>query len=133
MQPAENFIIPWHENLHGHSDSFLDTILEETVTFHSPVVFRPIEGKDLTRAYLIAAGNSFNLNEFKYTNELHVGTNSILEFETKIDEIFVNGVDMIEWNDQGKIKSFKVMIRPYQAVEKVKEKMQEALEALKNV
>ena len=57
----------------------------------------------------------------------------ILEFETKIDEIFVNGVDMIEWNDQGKIISFKVMIRPYQAVEKVKEKMQEALEALKNV
>ena len=44
MQPAENFIIPWHENLHGHSDSFLDTILDEAVTFHSPVVFRPIEG-----------------------------------------------------------------------------------------
>ena len=64
---------------------------------------------------------------------MHVGTNSILEFETKIDEIFVNGVDMIEWNDQGKIISFKVMIRPYQAVEKVKEKMQEALEALKYV
>ena len=56
----------------------------------------------------------------------------ILEFETKIDEIFVNGVDMIEWNDQGQIITFKVMIRPYQAVEKVKEKMQEALEALKN-
>ena len=63
---------------------------------------------------------------------MHVGTNSILEFETKIDEIFVNGVDMIEWNDQGQIITFKVMIRPYQAVEKVKEKMQEALEALKN-
>ena len=39
---------------------------------------------------------------------------------------------MIEWNDQGQIITFKVMIRPYQAVEKVKEKMQEALEALKN-
>ena len=65
MQPAENFIIPWHENLHSHSASFLDTILEEAVTFHSPVVFRPIEGKDLTKAYLIAAGNSFNLNDFK--------------------------------------------------------------------
>ena len=48
MQPAENFIIPWHENLHGHSDSFLDTILDEAVTFHSPVVFRPIEGIELT-------------------------------------------------------------------------------------
>ena len=110
MQPAENFIIPWHENLHGHSESFLDTILDEAVTFHSPVVFRPIEGIELTKAYLKAAGNSFNLNEFKYTNELHVGTNSILEFETKIDEIFVNGVDMIEWNDQGQIITFKVVL-----------------------
>lgn len=132
MQPAENFIIPWHENLHSHSESFLDTILDEVVTFHSPVVFRPIEGIELTKAYLMAAGNSFNLNEFKYTSELHLGTNSILEFETKIDEIYVNGVDMIEWSAQGKIITFKVMIRPYQAVEKVKEKMQEALEALKN-
>ena len=55
---------------------------------------------------------------------------SVLEFETFIDDISVNGVDMIEWNSDGQIVDFKVMIRPYQAVQKVQEKMIEALEGL---
>ena len=55
---------------------------------------------------------------------------SVLEFETYIDDISVNGVDMIEWNEDGKICNFKVMIRPFKAVQKVQEKMIEALESL---
>ena len=58
------------------------------------------------------------------------GMNSVLEFETYIDDISVNGVDMIEWNEDGKICNFKVMIRPFKAVQKVQEKMIEALESL---
>ena len=50
--------------------------------------------------------------------------------ETFIEDISVNGVDMIEWNSDGQIVDFKVMIRPYQAVQKVQEKMIEALEGL---
>ena len=56
--------------------------------------------------------------------------NSVLEFETYIDEISVNGVDIIEWNEEGKIVNFKVMIRPFKAVQKVQQKMVEALESL---
>ena len=37
---------------------------------------------------------------------------------------------MIEWNQQGQIINFKVMIRPYKAVLKVQEKMVEALDSL---
>ncbi|GIS25971.1 MAG: hypothetical protein CM15mP127_03440 [Gammaproteobacteria bacterium] len=40
---------------------------------------------------------------------------------------------MIEWNDQGKIKSFKVMIRPYQAVEKSQRKNARSIGGIKNV
>ena len=54
----------------------------------------------------------------------------MLEFETYIDDISVNGVDMIQWNDEGKIVDFKVMIRPLKAVNKVQEKMVEALNQL---
>jgi len=80
--------------------------------------------------YLYAAGQSFNMDKFKYTREIHDEMHSVLEFETYIDEISVNGVDMIEWNKDGKIKDFKVMIRPFKAVQKVQEKMVEALESL---
>ena len=77
-----------------------------------------------------AAGQSFNMDKFKYIREINDGLNSVLEFETYIDDISVNGVDMIQWNDEGKIVDFKVMIRPLKAVNKVQEKMVEALNQL---
>jgi hypothetical protein len=67
------------------------------------------------------------MDKFKYIREINDGLNSVLEFETYIDDISVNGVDMIQWNDEGKIVDFKVMIRPLKAVHKVQEKMIEAL------
>ena len=84
----------------------------------------------MTKLYLTAAGESFNMEKFTYVREVHQGLNSVLEFETFIDEIAVNGVDMIEWDDQGKIITFKVMVRPFKAIEKVREKMVESLETL---
>ena len=89
-----------------------------------------MEGKEITMMYLHAAGHSFNMEKFKYTKEIHDDMNSVLEFETYIDDISVNGVDIIEWNEDGKICNFKVMIRPFKAVQKVQEKMIEALESL---
>ena len=64
---------------------------------------------------------AFYMEKFKYTREIHGDMNSVLEFETYIDDISVNGVDMIEWNEDGKICNFKVMIRPFKAVQKVHE------------
>ena len=66
----------------------------------------------------------------KWHEVIESDINSVLEFETYIDDISVNGVDMIEWNEDGKICNFKVMIRPFKAVQKVQEKMIEALESL---
>ena len=50
-------------------------------------------------------------------------TSGILEFETVIDGISVNGIDMIGWNDKGQITSFKVMVRPLKAINKLHEMM----------
>ena len=90
-----------------------------------------MEGKEITKMYLFAAGQSFNMDKFKYIREVHDGTNSVLEFETFIDDISVNGVDMIKWNNEGKIVDFKVMIRHLKAVQKVQEKMIESLNSFK--
>ena len=62
---AKNFIHAWHENFLTGNHDFLDEILDESVVFHSPVVFKPLPGKDMTKMYLIAAGFSFNLEKFK--------------------------------------------------------------------
>jgi len=58
---------------------------------------------------------------------------AVLEFMTEIDGITVNGVDMIRWNDEGKIIDFKVMIRPLKAIQKVHAQMGAMLEGMKKL
>tara|TARA_B100000945_G_C20344996_1_gene579277 strand:+ start:62 stop:457 length:396 start_codon:yes stop_codon:yes gene_type:complete len=130
MKTAKELIYKWHQAIKSDDSKLLDKLLAENAVFSSPVVFKPLEGKAITMMYLLAAGTSFNMEKFKYTKEIHDGLNSVLEFETYIDDISVNGIDMIEWNQQGQIINFKVMIRPYKAVLKVQEKMVEALDSL---
>ena len=130
MTLAKDLIHKWHEVVGSDDLNLLDKIIAEDAVFSSPVVFTPMEGKEITMMYLHAAGDSFNMEKFKYTKEIHDGMNSVLEFETYIDDISVNGVDMIEWNEDGEITNFKVMIRPFKAVQKVQEKMVEALKSL---
>ncbi len=130
MSKAKNLIHKWHEVIQSDDLKMLDEIIADDAVFSSPVVFKPLEGKEMTMMYLHAAGQSFNMEKFKYTKEIHDGMNSVLEFETYIDDISVNGVDIIEWNEDDRICNFKVMIRPFKAVQKVQEKMIEALESL---
>jgi hypothetical protein len=78
----------------------------------------------------MGAGQTFNMDRFKYVRELVDGLDCVLEFETFIGDISVNGVDIIRWNENGKIIYFKVMIRPLQAIHALQEKMSESLDAL---
>ena len=78
----------------------------------------------------MGAGQTFDMDRFKYVRELVDGLDSVLEFETYIGDISVNGVDIIRWNDEGKIIDFKVMIRPLRAIGALQKKMSEALDKL---
>lgn len=77
--------------------------------------------------YLTAALHVFGNESFRYVREVVGESDAVLEFETKIDGTIVNGVDMIKWNDDGKITELKVMVRPLKAVNVIHEKMGEML------
>ena len=131
----------WHDHIKGEFPGGFDELFADDVIFYSPIVFSPQKGKDLTTLYLMAAGNTFGGDQsrdgtlqessFKYTKEVLDGNQAILEFETQIDGKYVNGVDIITFNSEGKISEFKVMIRPLQAVNIIHEKMQEMLKQFK--
>ena len=53
-----------------------------------------------------------------YTKRVFDGNHAVLEFETTMDGVSVNGVDIISCDDDGKIVEFKVMLRPQKAVQK---------------
>ena len=146
--PAAAGVEAWHAYTRNVSAEALDALLAEDVVFQSPVVHTPQEGKAITKLYLLAAFNVFPGEKakqkkaevaddakpdgkFRYVRELVGEHDAVLEFTTEIDGISVNGVDMIKWNDEGKIIDFKVMIRPLKAIQKVHAQMGAMLEAMK--
>ena len=112
-----NPIEVWHEVVKSGEIVKLDNILDEDCIFYSPVVFSPQKGKEATKKYLTAAAIVFADDSFKYTKELVSSHLACLEFELVLNEININGIDIISWNEEGKITEFKVMIRPLKAVE----------------
>jgi hypothetical protein len=130
MNKTRAYLKKWHEGLISNDPNLLDEILDESCVFTSPIVFKPIEGKEMSKLYLMGAGQTFDMDRFEYVRELVDGLDSVLEFETYIGDISVNGVDIIRWNDEGKIIDFKVMIRPLQAIGALQKKMSEALDNL---
>ena len=129
MNQTRSYLERWHQGLESKDSNFLDEILDDSCVFTSPIVFKPIEGKEMSKLYLMGAGQTFDMERFKYVRELVDGLDTVLEFETYIDDIYVNGVDIIRWNVEGRITNFKVMIRPLQAIGALQKKMSEALES----
>ncbi|HRE33969.1 nuclear transport factor 2 family protein [Sphingopyxis terrae subsp. ummariensis] len=120
----------WHAYMAAGGDpETLRAMLADDAVFHSPVVHSPQAGRDKVFAYLHAASHVLGGDNFRYLREIADGNQACLEFATELEGIHINGVDIIRWNDDGKIQDFKVMVRPLKAINKVWEKMAAMLAA----
>jgi hypothetical protein len=119
----------WHRLVKERDVQGLDGLLAADAVFYSPVVRTPQVGKAITKKYLTAAFHVFFNESFRYVRELSDKRDAVLEFELELDGITINGVDMIRWNDAGKITEFKVMLRPLKAVNLIHQKMAAMLNA----
>lgn len=120
----------WHEVVRTRNPAALNQLLAEDAVFHSPIVFTPQQGRDRVALYLTGAMHVIANPTFRYVREISDDVNAVLEFETDIDDIRVNGVDLITWNDRGLITDFTVMLRPLKAINVVHHRMAELLERL---
>jgi len=151
----EHVIDKWHEHLRGRLPGGLDELLDDDVVFYSPIVYTPQRGKAITTLYLQAAGQTLPGDSaasasasasasdgtegdgkdpgggFRYTKSVLAGDTAVLEFETTVEGKYVNGVDIIRCNAEGRIVEFRVMIRPLQAVNLVQRQMAATLEQMK--
>lgn len=126
---AEHPIETWHRLVEKRDSRGLDTLLDADAVFLSPVVHTPQRGKKVTTAYLRAAFQVFFNPTFRYVREIVGASDAMLEFETQIDGVSVNGVDIIKWNEAGRIVEFKVMLRPLKAINLVHQRMAAMLQA----
>ena len=119
----------WHRVVAARDPLLLADLLTEDATFHSPIVHRPQEGRDLVTLYLTGAMHVLGNDTFRYVREVVGDSDAALEFVAEVDGLHVNGVDMISWDRANRITDFKVMLRPMRAIELVRDKMAELLQA----
>ena len=106
----------WYGYAKSHDSAALWDLLHPDAVFDSPVVHTPQQGRDITCKYLSSALKVLGNSSFVYLGEWRSADGAVLEFESVIDGIKINGVDIITFADDGRITRFKVMVRPLKAI-----------------
>jgi SnoaL-like domain len=106
----------WYGYMKSHDNAALWDLLDPDAVFESPVVHTPQRGRDIAFKYLSSAGKVLGGAGFVYTGEWRSDLGVVLEFETEIEGIKLNGVDIIRFGDDGRVVHFKVMVRPLKAI-----------------
>ncbi|WPN45342.1 MULTISPECIES: nuclear transport factor 2 family protein [unclassified Pseudomonas] len=119
----------WHEMISRKDLSALPELLDPQAVFRSPMAHTPYPGAPVVSMILNTVMNVFE--DFAYHRELATGDglNVILEFSARVGEKELKGIDMIRFNDQGKIVEFEVMVRPLSGLQALGEQMGQRLGA----
>ncbi|MEM9464102.1 MAG: nuclear transport factor 2 family protein [Actinomycetota bacterium] len=96
-----------HELVDAKRPEGLSSLLANDVEFHSPVMFAPQKGKADSELYLTAAFHVLFNDSFRYVRQMIGERDAALEFELELDDVHINGVDLITWNQENQITSFK--------------------------
>ncbi len=102
-------------------------LFADDVVFRSPVVFKPYEGRDAIEVLLGAVVQVFE--DFRYIDQVETGDTAVLMFEARVGDRELQGVDILRFDDDGRIAELTVMVRPMSGVHALAEAMQRALEA----
>lgn len=112
----------WHQLVDAQDPSTLGELLADDAVFRSPAVHTSQQGRDLTAAYLSAALAVLGPS-LAYRHEWWDASSAVLEFSAELDGLSVHGVDMIRWDEAGRITEFTVMVRPFKGLTKLMERM----------
>lgn len=113
-EAAQAGLKEWHRIVAALDWQSLPELLTEDVIFRNPASIEAYRGKEMMVAIL---GAVFSVMEdFRYLRHFGSSTGYVLEFSARVgnDEIF--GVDLVEFNQEGKITDFMVMMRPAHVV-----------------
>ncbi|MFZ3281087.1 nuclear transport factor 2 family protein [Pseudomonas sp.] len=113
----------WHEMIRTGNLSGLPELLDPQAVFRSPMAHTPYPGAPVVSMILNTVFEVFE--DFTYHRELATadGLNVILEFSAKIGTKELKGIDMIRFDERGKIVEFEVMVRPLSGLQALGEEM----------
>lgn len=108
-------------DLSGMIDSLADDVV-----FHSPITFKPFEGRESVAMLLGVVSRTFE--DFRYTDELDGDEVKALVFQARVGDKQVEGLDLLRFDGEGKIADFTVMVRPLSAAMALAEAVGKGLE-----
>jgi SnoaL-like domain len=108
---------PFRQAIEASDETAALATLADDVVFSSPAVYRPYHGREQVEQILRLVTTVFE--NFRYTNEWREGRTTILFFEANVGDRDLQGVDILEENEDGKIAAFTVMIRPLSGLQAV--------------
>lgn len=123
---SEQNLERWHNVVFNGDLKLLSQILDDKVEFHSPTLWAPKVGKPITQYILQMVLDIFE--DFEYHRQWVDGENMALEFSARVDDKKIKGIDLIRWDEHGKIVHFEVMLRPMNGLQLMFDKMTERLQ-----
>jgi hypothetical protein len=105
----------WHDMIARADLSDLEQIVAENAVFRSPVANSPYPGKKVVCIVLRGALKVFQ--DFVYHRKLQDDANSVcLEFAARVGDKELKGIDLVKFDESGRIVEFEVMVRPLTGV-----------------
>lgn len=119
----------WHRMVANGDLSALPELLHPQAVFRSPMAHKPYEGAAAVNLILNTVLKVFE--DFHYHRELASaqGTDVVLEFSARIGSRELKGIDMIRFDEAGKIVDFEVMVRPMSGLQALGDEMKRRLAA----
>jgi SnoaL-like domain len=108
--------------------SAIDELFAEDVSFRSPVVYKPYHGREAVATLLGAVAQIFE--DFRYTDHTETGDTATLAFSARVGEKELDGIDLVRFDEDGKVREMMVFIRPMSGVIALAEAMGRKLEQM---
>jgi ketosteroid isomerase-like protein len=100
----------------------LTEALADDVVFRSPAVFKPYEGRDLVGA-ILTQGAMKVFEDFRYVDHLEEGDTAVLIFSARVGDRELDGLDLLRFDADGKVRELMVMVRPMSGLNALAEAM----------
>jgi hypothetical protein len=104
---------PFRDAIEARDIGAVNDLLAEGIVFNSPIAFRPFEGRETVGQVLAAVMDTFE--DFRYTDELAGETAHALVFVARVEDKQIEGIDLLRFDDDGRIRDFTVLVRPLSA------------------
>lgn len=119
----------WHDMVEQRDLNALPPLLADNVVFRSPMAHTPYSGPLVVSTILQTVSQVFV--DFTYHRQLATadGLSVVLEFSAIVNGLELKGIDMIRFDEQGKIAEFEVMVRPMSGLQVLGEEMGQRLGA----